>query len=260
MSCGYTSADEYASQLRHCLADGVPPIEIAVHECIDSTNLEAKRLALNGAQDTLIVATRQTAGRGRLGRSFHSPAGTGAYFSLLYTPHTPMDTAVTVTCASSVAVMRAIRHLTGKQAGIKWVNDLYLDGKKICGILCESVCVEETLRIIVGIGINIDTSFEGTELASIAGAIGCPELSPAALIARVLCELFPLLSDAHGREWLDDYRRASTVLSRRVSFFMEGEVREGIALSIDRDGALTVCDDDGVEHRLFSGEITVRTQ
>jgi len=260
MSYGYSSAASYASELRQYLADRVPPIAVQVHECIDSTNLEAKRLAVGGSEDTLIVAERQTAGRGRLGRSFHSPVGTGAYFSLLYTPSASINAAVTVTCASSVAVMRAIRRLVGKEAGIKWVNDLYLDGKKICGILCESVCVDGKVRIVIGIGINIATSFEGTELASIAGSIGCSELSPAALIAEVLCELYPLLEDPEGREWIDDYRATSTVLSRRVSFAQEGVVREGIALSIDGDGALIVRTDDGIEHRLFSGEITVRTQ
>lgn len=247
--------------LRYHMRDRVPPLSVYVHESIDSTNTEAKRLAVGGMrEDALIVAAQQTAGRGRLGRSFSSPVGTGAYFSLLYTPQTAMDTAVTVTCAASVAVMRAIERLTGKRAGIKWVNDLYLDGKKICGILCESLCVEGQMRIVIGIGINIDTSFAGTELEDIAGSIGVASLSPSALIAEVIAELFPLLSVPEHREWLADYRAASTVLSRRVRFSDGGTVREGIATAIDGDGALIVRDGEGIEHRLFSGEITVRTQ
>lgn len=247
--------------LREWMGDLVPQIGICVHECIDSTNTEAKRLAARGiAGDVLIVAERQTAGRGRLGREFHSPARTGAYFSLLHTPNVSMDAAVTLTCAASVAVRRAIATLTGKQAGIKWVNDLYLDGKKICGILCESVSVDGTPRIVIGIGINIDTSFAGTELEGIAGAIGDSDLSPVRLIAEVVRELYPMLADPADRAWLEEYRDASTVLSRRVRFTKNGETREGIALSIDREGALTVRTDDGEQYRLFSGEITVRTQ
>lgn len=243
------------------LKERVPCPTVHVHECIDSTNTEAKRLAAQGIEgDVLIVAQRQTDGRGRLGRSFHSPEGTGAYFSLLYTPPVPMDIAVTVTCAASVAVMRAVRALTGKQTGIKWVNDLYLDEKKVCGILCESVCVDGTVRVVIGIGINIDTSFAGTELEEIAGSLASPSLDAGTLIARVLEELYPLLRAPEERAWLEDYRAASTVLSRRVRFTERGETREGVAVAIDADGALTVRTDDGEDHRLFSGEITVRTQ
>ncbi len=248
-------------RLRFYIKDRIPPIGVCVHTSIDSTNTEAKRKATCGVEeDVLIAAESQTGGRGRLGRSFYSPGGTGAYFSLLYTPRTSVDAAVTVTCATAVAVMRAIRTLTGKEAGIKWVNDLYLDGRKVCGILCESVCVDGTVRIIIGIGINIDTSFAGTELSEIAGSLGCDSLPPAALIAEVLAELYPLLDSLQERAWLDDYRRASTVLSRRVTFTESGETREGIAVAIDGDGALIVRTDDGIDCRLFSGEITVRTQ
>lgn len=247
--------------LREWMGDRVPQIGICVHKCIDSTNTEAKRLAADGiAGDVLIVAEEQTAGRGRLGRDFYSPARTGAYFSLLHTPAVPMDAAVTLTCAASVAVRRAIQALTGKQAGIKWVNDLYLDGKKICGILCESVTVNGIPRIVIGIGINIDTSFAGSALEEIAGAIGDSDLSPARLIAEVIAQLYPMLVSPTERAWLEEYREASTVLSRRVRFTKDGETHEGIALSIDREGALTVRTDEGREHRLFSGEITVRTQ
>ena len=246
--------------IRSFFAGRMCDFPVYVHEIIDSTNTEAKRLAANGERDCLIAAVHQTAGRGRLGRSFSSPADTGAYFTLLYTPDAPIDTAVTATCAASVAAMRAIRTLTGKETGIKWVNDLYLDGKKVAGILCESVCVDGVLRIIVGIGINISTAFDGTDLEGIAGSLSCPSLSPAALIAEVVCHLYPFLSHPQDRSWLEDYRRASTVLSRRVRFTRDGETQEGIALRIEEDGALCVRTDDGTEHRLFSGEITVRTE
>ena len=247
--------------LRALLGDVLSPDRIFAHECIDSTNTEAKRLATGGwTGDALIVAARQSAGRGRLGRSFHSPDATGAYFSLLYTPTVPIDAAVTVTCAASVAVRRAIRTLTGLEVGIKWVNDLYLKNRKVAGILCESVCVEGAVRVIIGIGINISTSFEGTELDCIAGSLECPALSSEALTAEVIRELYLLLADPSSREWLEEYRAASTVLSRRVRFWRDGEAWEGLALSIDGDGALTVRTDDGEEYRLFSGEITVRTQ
>ncbi len=235
-------------------------IDVCVHDRIDSTNTEAKRMIARGHDRlSLIAAEEQSGGRGRMGRSFYSPGGTGAYFSILYRPTVPVDTAVTVTCAASVAVLRAIRTLTGKTCGIKWVNDLYLDQKKVCGILTECQSLGDSTYVIVGIGINISTSFEKTELSPIAGSLGFPRLSPSELIAAVTRELLPMLKSPDSA-WLEEYRCCSCVLGKRISYLQNGEMREALALAIDGNGALIVRCDDGREERLFSGEISLKMQ
>ena len=234
-------------------------VSVHVFDEIDSTNTEAKRMVLDGfSGDALLVAHSQTAGRGRMGRSFYSPAQTGAYFSILHTLNTPLCDAVAITSAASVAVMRAIRALTGIQTQIKWVNDLYYNDKKVCGILTEAVSAEESAHVIVGIGINLNTADFPTELTNIAGSLDAPRIDTAELIAQIYREIALYLSDPCNRDWLADYREHSCVIGRRVAW-TEGETtRFGIAESIDEDGALLVRDEKNELVRLHTGEISLR--
>ena len=251
---------EEALRARLCVqtdAEDVP--SLFVYEEIDSTNTEAKRMCANGFEGRAIIAAEhQTAGRGRMGRSFYSPADTGAYFSILYTTQELLCDAVRITSAASVAVMRAIRTLTGKQTLIKWVNDLYLNEKKVAGILTEAVSHATSTHIIVGIGINLSTEDFPPELSQIAGALGSAELCATDVIAEVWRELKPFLNDPSNRSWLEDYRTYSTVLGREITWICEGREEYGIATSIDCDGALLVRRHDGSEARLSTGEISVR--
>ncbi len=248
-------------QIRNALGARAPFLDIRTFDLLDSTNTEAKRIAIDGCEGKILIAAReQSDGRGRMGRSFYSPGQTGAYFSILYRPLESVDSAVTVTCAASVAVRRAIYTLTGRTCGIKWVNDLYLDGRKVCGILTECISIGNDSYIVVGIGININTSFEDTELSGVAGSLGMERLSPADVIAEVTAELLPLL-DASGMEgWLEEYRSASIVIGRRIAFSENGITQEGTAVSIDERGALIVLLGDGKTIRLFSGEISLKMQ
>lgn len=234
-------------------------VHVCVFEEIDSTNNEAKRMALDGTDEpVLIAAVRQHAGRGRMGRSFYSPAQTGAYFSILYPIRTPLCGAVSVTGAAAVAVMRAIRTLTGKQTQIKWVNDLYLDGKKICGILTEAVTVGAQTHLIVGIGVNLSTREFPEELIATAGSLGDASPSRTVLIAEIWRALRPFLDDPTDRMWLDDYRAHSCVLGRQIVWTCDGEARTGIATGINGDGELEVADSSGKTSILRTGEISVR--
>ena len=229
-----------------------------VFDEIDSTNTEAKRMVLDGfLGDALLVAHQQTAGRGRMGRSFYSPLQTGAYFSILHTLKTPLCDAVAITSAASVAVMRAIRTLTGIQTDIKWVNDLYYNGKKICGILTEAVSAGESTHVIVGIGINLNTADFPEELASIAGSLHA-QIDAAKLIAEVYRQIALYLKDSSNREWLEDYRKHSMVLGKRVSWGNAESMQIGVAESIDGDGALIIKDESGNLIRLHTGEISIR--
>ncbi len=233
-------------------------VSVHVFDEIDSTNTEAKRMTLDGfTGDALLVARSQTAGRGRMGRSFYSPEGKGAYFSILHTLHTPLCDAVAITSAASVAVMRAIRILTGIQTEIKWVNDLYYNKKKICGILTEAVSTGESTHVIVGIGINLDTADFPEELTGIAGSLDA-QIDTCALIAEVYRQIARYLQNPSEREWLDDYRAHSCVLGRKVVWTEAQKTRIGIAEAIDEDGALLIRDEKNELVRLHTGEISLR--
>lgn len=236
--------------------------EVLAYGEIDSTNGQAKRLALGGVKGpVLLVAESQTAGRGRMGRQFYSPAGSGVYFSILYTTHRPLQDTVTVTGAAAVAVLRAIRALTGKQTAIKWVNDLHLEGRKVCGILTEAVTDpfgDGTHSVIVGIGVNWYAAEFPQELSEIAGAVGAENADRASLIATVWRELKPWLENPGDRSWLEDYRRFSAVLGKEITWNQQGICRRGKALEIDDDGALLVREEGGALFTLSTGEITVR--
>ncbi len=232
-----------------------------VFQVLDSTNNEARRMSADGFSGTaILVAAEQTAGRGRMGRRFYSPTATGAYFSILYTPKVPLCDAVRVTSAASVSVMRAIRVVSGRQTQIKWVNDLYLDGKKVCGILTEAVTGESGTQIIVGIGINLSTEHFPAELAGIAGSVGADSVSPLAMVTAVWRELEPYLQNPEDASWLEDYRAHSCVIGRAITWRRGDEVIEGQALAIDESGALLVRREGGAEERLHTGEISLRLQ
>jgi len=237
-----------------------PMPEIRVFERVDSTNSEAKRMANQGERFALIAACHQTAGRGRMGRSFYSPADTGVYFSLLFEPSGDLESAVTLTGAAAVCVMRAIRTLTGKQTAIKWVNDLYLDGKKVCGILCEAVTMgNEPPKLILGIGVNLCTAEFPDDLKDKAGSVNA-QVSPNDLIAAVCRELMPYLNDPKNTAWLSDYRTHSCVIGRPIAW-IEGEVtRHGLAEGINERGELLVRDEEGKDWVLRTGEISVQVE
>lgn len=251
-----------------CLEEPEAARNIRVYPELDSTNLQAKRLALEGAPDgTAVLAECQTAGRGRRGRSFYSPPGSGLYLSLLLRPeHLDAGSAVLVTTAVSVAVCRAVEQVTGQHLQIKWVNDLYREGKKVCGILTEAVTgIEsgELESVVVGIGINVEAREFPEELRQVAGALY--ERRPpsftrnrlAAAIIRQLRELDAMIAD---RSFLPEYRERSMVLGKPVLVYGGGEPEEAVAEEIDGQGALLVRHPDGSLRRLSTGEITIRLQ
>lgn len=225
--------------------------KILLYDSIDSTNNEAKRLALQGEEEAVILAEQQTAGRGRLLRSFYSPSGSGVYLSILLRPKIPMDQMVLVTTAASVAVCRAVEEVTGQSLAIKWVNDLYWEQKKVCGILTE--LLEDT--VIVGVGINCSTVFEG-ELAEVAGSLHVKGVR-----CRLAAELINRLSEIETmilkEEFLEEYRRRSMVLGKEITVLQEAESRY-LAEDIGKKGELILKGADGTTKVLSSGEISIR--
>lgn len=240
---------------------------IEVHKTLDSTNEEIKRRILDGAAHGLtMLAEQQTKGKGRLGRNFYSPAGTGIYMSILIKPELEGSDAVLITTATSVAVCRGIRKVLGLEPQIKWVNDIYLRDKKICGILTEAISDFEMGKIdsiIVGIGINYSTDDFPEELRERAGSLGAENHVPRnELVAAVLNEFWEIYNDITGREFMEEYRRRSNVIGKEVRFLEKDVWQEAKALDIDEDGGLVVeyADSDGkrVKRTLHTGEITLR--
>ena len=272
-------------------------------QTIDSTNSEAKRRAaeVNSFRNaigeltaqgrslhrTVFVADSQTAGRGRMGRAFVSPAGRGVYVTLLYAPKGGVKNPALLTAAAAVAVCRAIKKLYGLETQIKWVNDIFYNGKKVCGILTEGIANFESGIIeaaIVGLGINIQG---GADLPKVAGALMADEADEASkgsassrsflqtpsrndLIAHVINEILQIY-DAEETEnvqismqMIQEYQERSLLIGREVQVNptagLEGKPYKAKVLSIDSEARLVVQCEDGTEKRLHSGEVSLHSE
>ena len=240
----------------------VLPYRFYITERIDSTNAEAERRARNGDDGNLVViADGQTAGRGRRGRSFLSPAGSGIYMSLLLRPTLSADVSTLLTPLAAVCAVRAIRDTTGASVGIKWVNDVVYRGRKLAGILTSGgVTADKRLDYaVVGVGINLTNAVFPDEIADIAGAVvpmtGVP-VSREALIGRFLRHFAALSARLPDTAFMDEYRASSVVLGRRVRI-MTDPPYEATALAISDTGALTVALSDGSEREICAGEVSL---
>ena len=242
-------------------------VSLQVFESVTSTNdLLREAAERNAPEFTVFAAKQQTAGKGRQGRQFYSPPQTGLYLSILFRPQiAPADT-LALTPMAAVAAADAVERCTGKQVQIKWVNDLLLGGRKICGILAESQFSQSAKLdyTVVGIGINLVTPPGGfpQELAEIAGA-AFPEntdadavfASCAAALISALMREYRLLSEKH---YLEGYRERLCVLNRPVTVCENGTERQAEAIAVDDDLRLLVRYPDGTEQWRATGEIRIR--
>ena len=240
---------------------------IAWHASVDSTQRRAHELAAGGAAEgTFVVAERQTAGRGRLGRTWHSPAGANLYASLILRPAMLPSIVPQLALVAGLSVARAIDDCTGLSAGLKWPNDVVMDGRKVAGILTEMDAeVERVHHVILGIGVNVNLATEALppelrdKATSLAALAGCP-VDRVRFAARLLAVLE------------DDYRRFTTrgfgalraefdaravLTGRRVTIAGAKEPCDGRVLGVADDGALRLLDDAGVEHAVVAGEVTL---
>lgn len=251
------SAVGIAGAIRH----PIKGLAIYLHREIDSTNNEAKRRIAAGEGGVfLTVAEGQTAGRGRQGKSFYSPEGSGIYMTLAMPTDLPFADAAWVTTAAAVAVFSAIRDTCGIETQIKWVNDLYKDGKKVCGILTEAISDLETGRIhhlVIGIGLNWRTDAFPAELSEIATSLSPAGVSRNRMIGAIVDAVFDVFRQNDGA-YLDLYRRHSMVLGKDITYIQNGVKYEALALDIDEHGGLLVEHPDGSRATLSSGEISLR--
>lgn len=227
---------------------------VSVADEMPSTNTALKEMAAAGApMGTVLIADRQTGGRGRLGRQFHSPEG-GLYLSVLIPP------ADTVTCRAAVAAAQAIESLCDAKIDIKWVNDLYLNGRKVAGILAEGVLSPDgaLTAVVLGIGINVEEMTFPADLQSIATSLGNEgySLTREDLAAAFLTGLTQTL--CADVSVMDEYRRRNLVLGRQITVLRGGETYPATAEGITDGGHLLVRTADGTLRELNSGEVSIR--
>jgi BirA family biotin operon repressor/biotin-[acetyl-CoA-carboxylase] ligase len=275
-------SDLLSAEIIHHFCKELPKENIYCLKSLESTNLTAKQVAAGGNVDlALIISEEQTNGRGRMKRNFFSPASSGIYMSLLIKPSFNMSKAILVTTAASIAVCRGINSVLGLDCKIKWVNDIYLDGRKIAGILTEGITDFESGQIehiVIGIGINYSTPIESfpEDIKDIAGSLlnaeseGKNSISSISsksrnrLIGAIISELIELLSDLDDKLFLDEYRRRSVILGHKVTFSSQTDGQfnneSGVALDIDSNGGLIVLLEDGSKKIINTGEVSVRRE
>ena len=236
-------------------------IDLHEYETLDSTNRLLLDMAKEGAPaGTAVWARVQTGGRGRLGRSFSSPEG-GIYVSILLPLAADSEAAIKVTAMAGVAVMRTINQVCHKKCGIKWVNDIIYENKKVCGILAQG-CGE---KAVVGIGINYHTDIVQLppEVRDIATSLYNPteDAPPDNLFVRMLLDNVWELCTAGDENWLEEYKSSSTILGKEVLIMQAGNVTgSGTATEIDDNCFLHVVGEDGKEMILSTGEVSIRNR
>lgn len=235
-------------------------------EEIDSTNMEAKRMCAKSAIDGMVItAEAQTKGKGRLGRQWQSPRSTGIWMSVVLTPDISPVLASKTTIIGAAAVYNALKDM-GIEAGIKWPNDIVVDGKKVCGILTEMNAEMDRINyIVLGIGINVNMEDFPEELKEKATSLKLQlneEVSRKKLTAKVLnyIEYYYDLFKSTGsiKEVINICRKGSVLIGKEVKVISGGKETICTAIDIDEDGELIVKHEDGTFHKVLSGEVSVR--
>lgn len=237
--------------------------EFYILDEVSSTNDYARQLALDGREEAVVIAETQKLGRGRLGRKFYSPKGCGLYMSILCRPRINVELAPLITSYTAVATALAIDSLCGAETKIKWVNDIYMNGKKLCGILTEAAFDFEggtVDYVIIGIGINVtgrefpkDISDRASSIEKESGA----RISRNDLAAAILNNMDGMTEKIGLKDYLNIYREKSNVIGRSVKVMYGNSSFDAEAIDIDDNAALVVKTADGVK-KLNSGEVSIK--
>lgn len=238
---------------------------ILVYPEVSSTNLILKELAEKKAPEgTIVLAERQTAGRGRRERSFYSPSDTGIYMSLLLRPQMELEDAVLITAAAAAGTAIAIEEVTGRETRIKWVNDIFMDGRKVCGILTEASMSVETGSMdycILGIGVNVYRPREGfpDSLKSIAASLYTDREKEVRnlLAAEIIRRVTAYYRHLEKREFYQEYRRRSLVIGKKVKIGGICKEEQARVLDLDQRCRLVVELENGKIERLQGGELSI---
>lgn len=240
---------------------------IYFYEETGSTNIDAKRLGEEGAEHgTVVVADKQSAGRGRRGRSWQSPAGKDIYFTILLRPPFLPGKAAGLTLVMALSVAQAIEGACSLKTGIKWPNDVVLNGKKICGILTEmNVETDYIQHVVIGVGINVNLDVMPEEISRTATSI-LLESGRETARAELLQEVLARFEENYGmyerdldlRDMLEEYNGRLVNLGKQVRVLDPKGEFEGIARGIDASGELLVETQDKNTVRVYAGEVSVR--
>jgi BirA family biotin operon repressor/biotin-[acetyl-CoA-carboxylase] ligase len=236
-------------------------------ETVDSTNRVALELAHDGAPEgTLVLADRQTAGRGRLQRSWQSPPGCNLYLSIIFRPAIPPHDASQITLLAGLAVAEAISAVCPERVGIKWPNDLLIGGRKVCGILAEARMAKEVIdSVIVGVGLNVNMKKLDFDPAHRETATSLREETgwdhSREDLLSLLCERFERWYEIFIRDGFapvnEGWLARAEMAGKRIRVLFRDEVREGVFAGIDRDGALLIADEQGGVSRITAGDATI---
>ncbi len=242
-------------------------INIYTYKTIPSTNEIAKQLVLNEAKHgTVIIAEEQTSGKGRMGKSFYSPPNTGIYMSIILRENLSALNPVLITTSSCVAICDAIYKVTGIECQIKWINDIYINNKKVGGILAETSIdfKDKNMNyLIIGIGINFNKpkfNFP-TEFKEIAGAIyqdNNTEVSKNKLCSEIINNILNIIPKINNYDFISEYKKRSLILNKEILYIINNIKYKGKAIDINKDGYLIVKHNDGSIKTLNSSEITIR--
>ncbi len=237
-----------------------------VRQTVTSTNTLAKEMAAKGAKEgNVIIAREQTEGRGRMGRSFYSPNSSGIYFTIILRPKLTLEDSLLITTGAAVAVAKAIETIAKVNTEIKWVNDIFVNGKKVCGILTEASLNFESGGLeyaVVGIGINIETSSFPDEIRQIAGSIfkDKPDDAPVTsmLVAEVLNNFAESMNSLTDKKYLEEYRKRSFLIGKDILVIKGKDTFPAKAIDIDDKARLVVEYEDHTREALLSGEVSTR--
>lgn len=248
----------------------VPGLDVEFLPVVTSTNDPLRQAAEEGAPEgKVMAAAEQTAGRGRRGHSFYSPPDAGLYLSLLLRPRLSAPEALSLTTCAAAAVALAVEECAGIPARIKWVNDVFCRGKKVCGILTEASLDLESGGLqyaIVGIGVNLYPPAGGfpEELADIMGSVYTEKPRGyecrSRLAGSILNHFFRFYQNIADKPFFEDYRKRSFLLGQEIEILERGQVRRALALDLEPDFSLRVREADGTERVLSSGEVRARVK
>ena len=235
--------------------------KISVKNSVSSTNTLMKERGKKGAGEfSVLIAQRQTKGRGRMGRSFYSPDGSGIYMSILLKPDINTNSLL-ITTHTAVCCARVFERMTGKSVGIKWVNDIYMNERKVCGILAESYVGEESFTVL-GIGINVVKPKDGfpDDIKNRAGAVF--ESSSPYLREKLICELLrefiKMYKEKNNKEYLKEYKERSIITGKEILLLKSETEEKATALYINDDYSLTVEKENGEICTVNSGDVSIK--
>ncbi|MGN0613570.1 MAG: biotin--[acetyl-CoA-carboxylase] ligase [Porcipelethomonas sp.] len=256
-----------ADVIRKLIGTEAESMNIIVHRTIDSTNMELKRLISEGAgPGTIVISNEQQKGRGRSERSFFSPADTGLYLSILLKPDFSFENVSRITTAAAAAAAEAIEEISGKETGIKWVNDIYIDQKKVCGILSEaSFSLEDSgiSYVITGIGVNVYEPENGfpEDIKNTAAAIFSDRNRAVrnSLAANIISRFIKYYSELETESYIESYKKRLIWKGEKINIISHTGATPAVLVDTDDQCHLIVKYDDGSEGVISSGEISIRS-